>query len=63
MGDLADAEPLASAIPNNLTSLRDEIAACTPLDTVVFSYQQYADFFPPGEPDVDAREKGLAVRN
>jgi hypothetical protein len=57
MGDLAGAEQLASTMPNNLTSLRDEIAACSPGDTVVISYQQYRELFPPGEPDIDARQK------
>jgi hypothetical protein len=56
-GDLADAEHVASAMPTNLTSLRDEIAACPPGDTVVISYQQYRELFPPGEPDIDARQK------
>jgi hypothetical protein len=57
MGDLTDAERLASAMPSNLTSLRDEIAACSPGNTVVISYQQYGELFPPGEPDLDARQK------
>jgi hypothetical protein len=57
MGDPADVEQLASAMPGNLTSLRDEIAACSPGGTVVISYDEYGKLFPPGEPDVDAREK------
>jgi hypothetical protein len=57
MGDLAGAEQLATAMPNNLASLRDEITACSPGGTVVISYQQYGELFPPGEPDIGAREK------
>ena len=44
-------------MPTDLSSLRNEIAACSPGGTVVITYEEYGKLFPPGEPDVDAREK------
>jgi hypothetical protein len=40
-----------------LASLRDEIAACSSGGSVVVSYADYQQLFPPGEPNVGAREK------
>jgi hypothetical protein len=55
-GDLLDAARLTSELPTDLRSLRNEIAACSPGERVLVNYEDYADLFPPGEPDVDARE-------
>jgi hypothetical protein len=40
----------------DLTSLRNEIAACSPGGTVIISYEEYGKLFPPGEPGGCARE-------